>query len=365
MFSRHYQGRRVLVTGHTGFKGSWLSLWLKSLGAQVHGLSLPPPTHPNFHEIIQPHAFTGETECDIRHQEPLAAAVKKIAPEMIFHLAAQPIVRRSYAEPLETFHTNAVGTANLLESVRRAELPCPVIVITSDKCYENREQDYAYAETDPLGGHDVYSMSKAATELVAQSWNKSFFIPNPKLGPVATVRAGNVIGGGDYAPDRIVPDCIRALCKSQPILIRNPAAVRPWQHVLECLSGYLWLGARLAREGKNSPVAGSFNFGPDAAAQQPVQTLVEAVLRDWPGEWKDTSDPHQPHEAKLLTLSIKKAADLLDWHPVWNFSEAVSHTVHWYRARHDLKIADMLEFSLSQIEDYVAAARRNNSAWIQ
>ncbi|HZL14011.1 MAG TPA: CDP-glucose 4,6-dehydratase [Verrucomicrobiae bacterium] len=365
MFSGFYQNKRVLVTGHTGFKGGWISLWLKNLGAQVHGISLPTPTHPNFHEVIPPHAFASETIVDIRDFEPLAAAIKKISPEMIFHLAAQAIVRRSYAEPLETFNTNATGTANLLESVRRAELPCPVIVITSDKCYENREEDYAYVESNHLGGHDVYSMSKAATELVAQSWNKSFFIPNPKLGPVATVRAGNVIGGGDYAPDRIVPDCIRALCERRPILVRNPAAVRPWQHVLECLSGYLWLGARLAREGKNSPLVGAFNFGPDAAAQQPVRKLVETVLRDWPGEWTDASHSQNPHEAKLLALSIKKAVALLDWHPVWNFSEAVSHTVNWYRARHDLNNADMLGFSESQIKNYVEAARQKKLAWTE
>jgi CDP-glucose 4,6-dehydratase len=365
MFSGFYQGKRVLVTGHTGFKGGWLSLWLKNLGAQIHGISLPPSTRPNFHEVIQAQTFAEEINCDIRDLEPLAQAIKKIQPEMIFHLAAQAIVRRSYAEPLETFNTNAVGTANLLESVRRVELPCPVLIVTSDKCYENRETDYAYAESDPLGGHDVYSMSKAATELVAQSWNKSFFIPNPKLGPVATARAGNVIGGGDYASDRIVPDCIRALEKKNPVLVRNPSAVRPWQHVLECLSGYLWLGAQLARAGKNSPFAGAFNFGPDAAAQQPVRKLVETILRDWPGEWRDVSDPQHPHEAKLLALSIKKAAALLDWHPVWNFSEAVSCTVNWYRARHDLKSADMLGLTESQIKNYVEAARQKKLAWTQ
>jgi len=365
MFSGFYPDKRVLVTGHTGFKGGWLSLWLHRLGAQVHGVSLPPPTEPNFHEVIRPRVFAGETECDLRDLASLAAAVQRIQPEIIFHLAAQPIVRRSYAEPLETFNINAVGTAHLLESVRQAELPCPVIVITSDKCYENREQDYAYAETDPLGGHDVYSMSKAATELVAQSWNKSFFLPNPRLGPVATVRAGNVIGGGDYAADRIVPDCIRALREGRPILVRSPAAVRPWQHVLECLGGYLWLGARLAREGKQSPRLGAFNFGPDAAAQQPVRKLVEAVLREWPGEWRDASDPRHPHEAKLLTLSIQKAADLLDWHPVWKFSEAVSHTVSWYRARHVLQHADMFAFSQNQINAYVESARQQHSPWTQ
>jgi CDP-glucose 4,6-dehydratase len=182
---------------------------------------------------------------------------------------------------------------------------------------------------------------------------------------VATVRAGNVIGGGDYAADRIVPDCIRSLCDARPILVRNPVAVRPWQHVLECLGGYLWLGARLGREGKTSPLMGAFNFGPDAAAQQPVRALVEAVLREWPGTWQDASDPRHPHEAKLLALSIKKAGDLLGWHPVWSFSEAVSHTVKWYRARHEQKHPDMLGFSQSQIADYVAAARQQKAPWTQ
>lgn len=365
MFAGYFQNKRVLITGHTGFKGGWLSLWLKSLGAQVHGLSLPPPTNPNFYDIIRQHTFAGETICDVRDFSLLAAAVKKIAPQIVFHLAAQPIVRRSYVEPLETLNVNAIGTANLLESIRQAELRCPVIVITSDKCYENRELDYAYVETDALGGHDVYSMSKAAAELVAQSWSKSFFQPNAKLGPVATVRAGNVIGGGDYADDRIVPDCVRALCDARPILVRNPAAIRPWQHVLECVGGYLWLASRLAREGKTSPLVGSFNFGPDASSQQPVRALVESVLREWPGEWKDVSDPQQPHEAKLLALSIKKAVERLGWHPIWNFTEGVSQTVIWYRNRHHLKSTKMLEFSLSQIDDYAQAAQKKGAPWTQ
>src|SRR5713226_458909 len=277
MFNGFYQGKRVLVTGHTGFKGGWISLWLKKLAAEVWGISLPPPTNPNLHEIIKSHSFAGEIECDIRNLDALAAAVRKVRPEVIFHMAAQPIVRRSYTEPLETFQTNAVGTANLLESVRRAERNCILIVITSDKCYENKEWEFAYRENDPLGGHDIYSMSKGATELVAQAWNKSFFIPNPKLGPVVTVRAGNVIGGGDYAQDRIVPDCVRALIETKPILVRNPVAVRPWQHVLECLSGYLWLAARLSQESKTSRLASAFNFGPEPSARQPVRRLVEEV----------------------------------------------------------------------------------------
>jgi CDP-glucose 4,6-dehydratase len=209
MFNGFYQGKRVLVTGHTGFKGGWLSLWLKKLGAEVSGVSLPPPTNPNLHELIKPYAFAAESECDIRNLEALAATVKKARPEVVFHLAAQPIVRRSYADPLETLQTNVLGTAHVLESVRRLDYPCTTIVVTSDKCYENREWEFAYRENDALGGHDIYSMSKGATELVAQAWNKSFFLPNAALGPVVTVRAGNVIGGGDYAQDRIVPDCRR------------------------------------------------------------------------------------------------------------------------------------------------------------
>jgi CDP-glucose 4,6-dehydratase len=299
----------------------------------------------------------------VRDLERLAAVVAGARPDLIFHLAAQPIVRRSFDEPIETFQTNALGTANLLESVRRAALPCPVVVITSDKCYENREWEYAYRETDPVGGHDIYSMSKATAELVAQAWNRSFFRPNPKLGPVATVRAGNVIGGGDYAQDRIVPDCVRALSEKRPIVVRSPSAIRPWQHVLECLSGYLWLAARLSRESKTSPLAGAFNFGPDSSARQLVRTLVEEVLRSWPGEWVDGSNPNSPHEAILLSLSIEKAGALLGWYPSWDFKEAVQRAVSWYYQRHVSGNPKMLDYSGLQIDDYVETARRKNRAW--
>jgi len=364
MFNNFYAGKRVLVTGHTGFKGGWLSLWLQQLGGQVWGVSLPPPTHPNLHEVIGPGTFAGEIECDIRQLEPLAMAVQRVRPEIVFHLAAQPLVRRSYAEPLETLQTNAMGTAHLLESIRRADLNCAVIIITSDKCYENREWEFAYRENDALGGHDVYSMSKAATELIARAWSKSFFQPDARRGPVATVRAGNVIGGGDYAADRIVPDCVRALQERQPIQVRNPQAVRPWQHVLECLSGYLWLGARLSREPKDSPLASAFNFGPEPSARQPVRRLVEEVLRCWPGQWADASNPNSPHEATLLSLAIEKAGALLGWYPTWEFTEAVQQTIGWYRRRHDLKDPDLRQFTCSQIDTYVAAARRQGLPWV-
>lgn len=363
MFNGFYQGRRVLVTGHTGFKGAWLSFWLKKLGAIVWGVSLPAPSNPNLHQIIAPRTFKGEIECDIRDLNALSKAVKKIKPDLVFHLAAQPIVRLSYAQPLDTFQTNAVGTANLLEAVRKAELPCPVVVVTSDKCYENREWEFAYRENDPLGGHDVYSMSKAATELVAQAWNRSFFKPNEKLGPVVTVRAGNVIGGGDYAADRILPDCIRSLIAKKPILVRNPHAVRPWQHVLECLSGYLWLAARLDGVEKSSKLVSAFNFGPEPSSRQPVRNLVEEVLAHWPGEWVDGSNPKSVHEATLLTLSIEKASALLQWSPAWDFKDAVGRSVEWYHQRHAAKNKEMAAFTDTQIDAYVDAARSKKIAW--
>lgn len=363
MFGNFYNGKRVLVTGHTGFKGAWLSLWLRELGAEVHGLSLPAPTQPNLHEVLAPETFASQTTCDVRELSRLTGALRAIQPEVVFHLAAQSIVRLSYTEPLATLQTNALGTAHILEAIRQAGLHCVTLIVTSDKCYENREWEFAYRENDPLGGHDVYSMSKAAAELVVGAWYRSFFRSNPALGPVTTARAGNVIGGGDYAPDRIVPDCVRALVAGKPIVVRNPHAVRPWQHVLECLSGYLWLAARLAAEGKNSALATPFNFGPGPTARQSVRRLVTEVLHHWPGDWVETPDQNAVHEATLLTLSIEKAVALLDWSPCWSFEEAVKQTVAWYHQRHVIRNPNMHAYSVAQIQAYVAAAQAHKQPW--
>jgi CDP-glucose 4,6-dehydratase len=365
MFGNFYAGKRVLVTGHTGFKGSWLALWLKQLGATVAGVGLAAPTKPNAHELFQSLAFDQQTECDLRNVEAFEAVVREFSPDLVFHLAAQPLVRASYAQPLESLQVNALGTANVLEAIRRVESPAAVIVVTTDKCYENRGWEYGYRETDALGGHDVYSMSKAAAELIVQSWRRSFFGPNPKLGNVATARAGNVIGGGDYAEDRIVPDSVRALLEKRAIMVRNPSATRPWQHVFDCLSGYLWLGARLARAPKDATLAAAFNFGPGIGADRPVFELVTELLKTWPGQWQHAESPNAPHEAEKLNLAIDKAAALLQWFPTWHFEETVLHTATWYYQRHVLKTANIIKFSLAQIESFTKAARRRGLAWAE
>ncbi len=363
MFGNYFSGKRVLVTGHTGFKGSWLSMWLKELGAEVTGLALPPETSPNLHQIIGPGTYASEFITDIRDAQALERDLHTAAPDFIFHLAAQAIVRRSYANPVETMQTNVLGTVNLLEAVRKLGRPVPVLVVTTDKCYENRGCDTGYREEDPLGGHDIYSASKAACEITVAAWRRSFFQPDEKLGNVATARAGNVIGGGDYSMDRIVPDCMRALASGESIRVRNPHATRPWQHVLDCLSGYLWLGAKLAASPKNSHLADAFNFGPSLQSNRDVRALVEELLRHWLGRWQDASDPNAPHEAGRLHLSIHKAATCLDWQPTWEFEEAVHHTAAWYRQRHEAGDDVMAEFSRSQIELYASEAARKGRAW--
>lgn len=362
-YNDFYRGKRVLVTGHTGFKGSWLSLWLRQLGAEVFGYSLPPVSARNLYEIIQPGAFEAEWLNDIRDQVALGTAITGARPDLIFHLAAQPLVQESYRDPSGTFETNAMGTVNLLEVVRRQCLPCTVVVVTSDKCYANQEWDFGYRENDKLGGHDVYSMSKAVQELITASWRDSFFSSNEKLGHLVSGRAGNVIGGGDFAKDRILPDCIQALAASRPIVVRNPESVRPWQHVLDCLSGYLWLGARVSQVPKNSALVSSFNFGPTAQDFRTVRLLVEEILLHWRGSWETVPSSSFGREAGRLRLAIDKATELLGWQPTWGFAEAVSKSVEWYRAHQSASCVEMRDLTLAQISSFERSAISKGSLW--
>ncbi len=362
MFLDYYQNRRVFLTGHTGFKGSWLSLWLAQLGADVSGYSLEPPTEPNLHEISGNTSVTKEWIADIRNFDKLRQAVRDAKPEIAFHLAAQPLVRESYQSPLETLEVNVMGTANLLEAIRQEAPGCAVVVITTDKCYENQNQLSGYSEDDRLGGHDVYSMSKAAAELLSHSWRECF-LENKAGCPTATARAGNVIGGGDYGADRILPDLVRTQIKGEYLTVRSPLATRPWQHVLDCLSGYLCLGAQLATNGIDSPLSGAFNFGPSQDSHRTVEDLVNTFHKTWEGSWENKSDASAPHEAHLLHLSIEKAARLLDWGPTWGFETSVSTTADWYRERHSKPNSDMLAFTRQQLQDYVKDAQKKSLLW--
>lgn len=360
MFQNIYQRKRVLVTGHSGFKGFWLSLWLAQMGAEVHGCGFD---NDELWEIIC-NAFDQTHFTDINDLSAVLIAMNDAKPDIIFHLAAQPLVRKSYELPIDTLTTNVIGTANVLEAVHYLKLPCPVIIVTSDKCYENFSDGSPYVETDPLGGHDVYSASKACAEIITNAWRRSFFTPGSGLGPVATVRAGNVIGGGDYAPDRIVPDCIRALSAEYTIKLRNPDARRPWQHVLDCLSGYLLLGQKLLdRPTLPCEYATAFNFGPDDS--QTVETLVKACLKHWQGKYEVIPQTAAPHEAHTLALNTQKAHNMLDWHPVWSFDQSVNYTMDWYRRRHVYGDAPkkMLANSKIQIQDFEAAAIKQNLPW--
>ncbi len=366
-----YQGRRVLVTGHTGFKGSWLTLWLRHLGAEVTGYALPPETRPALFNVLGLASECAHVVGDLRDLDALQNVVRGLRPEYVFHLAAQALVRRSYAMPLETLETNVMGTAHVLEALRREGIRCAAVMVTSDKCYENREWVYGYREDEPMGGHDVYSLSKGAAELVIAGWRRSFFSPE-RLAEhgvaLASVRAGNVVGGGDWATDRIVPDAMRALAAGQPIPVRNPNAVRPWQHVLEPLGGYLLLGARLQG---NHPerYCEAWNFGPDQGSTGSVRDVVEAILAAWRQDgtrvasgWDDQHDPAACHEAGVLRLGIEKARARLGWAPRWGFRETFARTVDWYRAHHEAVGTDALRtLCRGQIEDYVAGRARGDA----
>lgn len=330
------KGRRVFLTGHTGFKGSWLLLWLKKLGAEVTGYALEAPARSMYRQLDLDSDCTSVIG-DICDRAVLQEALFASDPDFVFHLAAQPLVLASYEDPLGTLETNVLGTANVLEAIRRLGRPCMTVIVTTDKCYENRS--VPHSETDCLGGHDLYSASKASAEIVTSAYSRSFQMQ------VATARAGNVIGGGDWADDRIVPDCIRALERGEVIRVRNPEYVRPWQHVLEPLSGYLALAQR--------GVSGSWNFGPDDADVRTVRDLADQVVRNWGnGEWASEAKA-QPHEAPVLRLNTDKARRELGWRPRWGFEEAVARTVAWYKVAHEGASREQLRaFTMEQIEAY-------------
>jgi CDP-glucose 4,6-dehydratase len=350
-----FAGKSAFVTGHTGFKGSWLALFLHSLGAKVHGYSLAPPTEPsNFEASRVAELCASHRIGDVRDANSLERALRAAKPDFVFHLAAQPLVRDSYSMPADTFETNVMGTVRLLDAVRTIGSPCTVVVVTSDKCYQNVEQLWGYREIDPLGGSDPYSASKGATELVVASYRQSFF-PADSVEThgirLASARAGNVIGGGDWARDRIICDLVRALSAGQPAPVRNPNAIRPWQHVLEPLGGYVRLAQRMATSNDPRFMSG-WNFGPLASDVLPVSELTDLFLRVWgEGHWVHQPSPRAPHEAAILRLSIDKAVSLLGWKPCFSVAQAIEKTANWYRAfyqaRHDMRticFADIREY---------------------
>lgn len=337
IYAGFYRGKRVLITGHTGFKGSWLSIWLHELGAEIIGVALEPfSDRDNFVLSDIGRKIKADIRADIRDGERIKAIFKEYQPEIVFHLAAQPLVRLSYEIPIETYQTNVMGTLNILEAIRATDSVRVGVLITTDKCYENKEQIWGYRENEPMGGYDPYSSSKGAAEIAIASWRRSFFNPEAYAQhgkSIASVRAGNVIGGGDWALDRIIPDCIRALEAGKPIEIRSPWAIRPWQHVLEPLSGYMLLAQKMWDE----PVAycEGWNFGPRMECITPVWEVASKVIADYGrGELKDFSDADALHEARLLTLDISKANFRLGWEPRLTIDECIALTVDWYKRYH-------------------------------
>jgi len=357
-----YKSRKVLVTGNTGFKGSWLTLWLKELGAEVFGYSLAPPTNPSLFELLNLEKEINHETGDVCDIERLKKCLLRIKPDIIFHLAAQSLVRKSYDDPTETVQVNTLGTMNLLEAIRQTKLAVALVLITSDKCYRNDEWVFGYRETDTLGGHDPYSASKAAAEVLIDCWRKSFFNPasiSDHGVRLASARAGNVVGGGDWGKDRIVPDCIRDLQNQKFIAVRNPSATRPWQHVLEPLSGYLQLGAKLLGSLENAGAfCEPFNFGPHVANNKTVKELVEDIIEKWgSGSWKWIAPENAKYESTLLNLCIDKAYHKLGWLPKWNFSNTIARTVEWYqnldqRQKFFPDPLALREFTLQQIRKY-------------
>ena len=346
-----WQGRRVLVTGHTGFKGAWLALWLAELGAEVHGFALDVPTQPSLFELARAGELVRDGRGDVRDPQAVDAALAAARPEVVFHLAAQPLVRRSFADPRATYATNVMGTVNVLEAVRTTGGVRVVVNVTSDKCYDNREQGRAFREDDPKGGHDPYSSSKGAAELVADAYRRSYFAVDPDGPRLASARAGNVIGGGDWGEDRLVPDLLRGAQAGTPVAVRSPAAVRPWQHVLNPLSGYLLMAERLWDD---AALAGGWNFGPDPQDAQPVAHVAERIAASWPGglRWEPDPGPH-PHEARTLRLDSGKAREQLGWAPRLGLDAGIDATVAWHLAV--AGGADAREVTLDQVRAFSGA----------
>jgi CDP-glucose 4,6-dehydratase len=351
-----FSGKRVLLTGHTGFKGAWLALWLHRLGAKIIGLAQDPLYDHGLYHILPKDLFEADLRHDIRNFAGLTQIVENANPDLVFHLAAQPLVRDSYRMPLDTLLTNTLGTAHLLEAVHQSGSKANTFVITSDKVYHNDEQARAFREDDRLGGHDIYSMSKAAAELVAAGWRSSFFTKDSTKGRVITLRAGNVIGGGDFSRDRLIPDCVSAIQGGQPIIIRSPQSTRPWQHVLDCLHGYLLVAARVDATPRDQVDYHSFNFGPAAGKAHTVKEVVETFLEKWPNPPEVIIDSNAAthHEAGYLAVSIEKAQNLLGWQPKWDFPVAIEKSAEWYRAWSESK-EDLFALSGTQIAAFEQA----------
>lgn len=362
-FNNVYKNRKIFITGNTGFKGSWLTAWLLELGADIVGYSLKPPTKPNMFEILSLPERINYIKGDICDREKLENELKNHDPEIVFHLAAQPLVRKSYHHPVLTYETNVMGTVNLFEAVRKCENVKVLVNVTSDKCYENKEENRGYSETDALGGHDPYSSSKACSEIITTTYRKSYFeknnVDNYNVS-LTSVRAGNVIGGGDWAQDRLVPDCIRALTTNNIISIRNPHAIRPWQHVLEPLSGYLWLASLMWRDSVSYNHA--WNFGPKEPVNQDVEKVVKEIIRIWGSGQYHTHKDTQISETKILQLNINQAMVKLRWKPIYELREALEKTIHWYWQYYNNE-RDMYQFTSEQIKNYTRNAMNQNLEW--
>lgn len=354
-FSNEYEGKKILITGATGFKGSWLSIWLNRLGAKVIGYSLEPPTNPSIFKICNLDNKITSIIGDVRDYSNLLNVLKDYKPDIVFHLAAQPLVKLSYKSPRETYETNVMGTVNVLEAVKNTDSVKAVVVITTDKCYENKEWIYGYRENDPMGGYDPYSSSKGCAELAVSSYRNSFY--NERGIALASTRAGNVIGGGDWADDRLIPDFVRSVLEEKPIVIRNPLASRPWQHVLEPLSGYLWLGALMLKN--KEKYSSAWNFGPKDTDILSVEEILNLAINSWGKGVLKLDESHNPHEANLLKLDISKAKSYLKWSPVYDVNKAVDKTINWYKTYYEKKDINMYEYTLKQLDEYEEEAKKS------